>query len=113
MVRGDVWMVSLPFSGGREQAGERPAVVVQDEAIGQGLPLVVVIPLTSQLAAKRFPGTMIIRADTANGLSSDSVALCFQIRAIDRLRFVRKLGTVSELDMQHLFESLYTLLGRQ
>jgi mRNA-degrading endonuclease toxin of MazEF toxin-antitoxin module len=27
MERGEVWMVNLPFSGGREQSGERPAIV--------------------------------------------------------------------------------------
>ena len=112
MVRAEVWMVALPLAGGREQGGERPAIIVQSATVGQSLPLVIVVPLTSQSAASRFPGTVRIRASAANGLSSDSVGLAFQIRAVDRSRFVRKLGSVSEIDIESVFQALDKLFGR-
>ncbi len=49
MQQGEVWMVSLPFSGGREQSGERPAVVLQDAVYGQSSPLVLIALLSSQM----------------------------------------------------------------
>ena len=53
MNRGEVCLVSLPFTSGHEQGGQRP-VVIQDAAYGQGSPLVLAVPLTSQLARYRL-----------------------------------------------------------
>ncbi len=89
-------MVSLPFSGGREQSGERPAVVIQDGVYGQGSPLVLVVLLTSQLAALRFPASVQIQPSRENGLSFPSVAMVFQTRALDRTRFLRRIGVLED-----------------
>ena len=35
MARGDVLLVSLPASDGREQSGRRPAVAVQTDVAGE------------------------------------------------------------------------------
>lgn len=95
MKRGEVWMVTLPFTPGREQSGERPAVVVQDAAYGQGSPLVLIVPLTSQSGASRFPATVAVQPSPENGLTLESIAMVFQTRALDRSRFIRRLGIVS------------------
>ena len=52
MARGDVLLVSLPPSDRREQSGRRPAVAVQTDLAGQ--PMLMVAPVTSNLAAMRF-----------------------------------------------------------
>jgi mRNA interferase MazF len=78
MHKGEVWRVRLPFGGGREQAGERPAIVIQDDAFIQTLPLVLIVPLTGEMAASRFAGTLVIQPDSQNGLTVPSVALVFQ-----------------------------------
>ena len=54
---GDIHWVELPDAGGREQAGRRPAIVMQDDIYAGSLPTTMVIPLSSSLAALRFPGT--------------------------------------------------------
>jgi mRNA-degrading endonuclease toxin of MazEF toxin-antitoxin module len=77
---GEVRWVEFPARGGRAQAGRRPAIVVQDIS---ALPTVLVVPLTSQFDALRFPGTVLIEADPLNGLRHTSVALVFQLTAID------------------------------
>ena len=112
MKRGEVWSVRLPPSTGREQAGERPAVIVQDEAYGQGSPLVLVVPLTSSLAALRFPGSARLEASPTNGLNLTSVAMVFQFRAVDRTRFVRRLGVLDDADLDRLLGELDALTGR-
>jgi len=83
---GEVWLVVLPFGAGREQTGQRPAIVVQDAIHGQGSPLVIVVPVTGQSAALRFPGSVEIAPTRANGLTVPSVAMTFQLRALDRAR---------------------------
>ena len=81
MSQGDIVWVELPGGEGRAQAGRRPAVILQDGTLN--LPTVAVVPLSSQLAALRFPATVLLEPDAANGLRASSVALVFQVRAVD------------------------------
>ncbi len=111
MRRSEVWSVSLPATSGREQGGQRPAVVIQDDDYGQGSPLVLVIPITSQMAASRFPGSVEIAPTPENGLSLRSVAMRFQLRALDRTRFVRRLGTLSDVEFAAVFREVKRLIG--
>ena len=92
---GDIHWIDLPAANDREQWGRRPAVVVQDDDYGGGLPVVLVVPLTTARAAMRFAGTRLIRPTAENGLRQASVALVFQLRAIDRRRIQERIGTVS------------------
>ncbi len=82
MQQGEIWRVQLPFGGGREQAGERPALIIQANSFMQTLPLILVVPFTGELAASRFDGTLTVQPDKLNGLTKASVALVFQTRAI-------------------------------
>ena len=47
----------------------------------------IVIPLTSNIQALRFPHTIEIKPSKKNNLDSISVGLIFQIRALDKKRF--------------------------
>ena len=54
MARGDIVTVELPAAlgqGGHEQAGQRPAIVVQTDVMHQNLSTTMVVPLTSNLKA--------------------------------------------------------------
>ena len=70
-----------------------------DDGYAGSLPTVLVIPLSSAISALRFPGTTLIKADKKSGLRTDSVALVFQLRAIDRGRITEKIGVVSESEI--------------
>jgi mRNA interferase MazF len=109
---GDMHWVELPAANGREQRGRRPAVILQDDDYGGNLPVVLVIPLTTARAAMRFAGTTLIRPTTENGLRQASVALVFQLRAIDRGRIQERIGTVSAEVLNAMFEELGKLTGR-
>ena len=85
--------------------------MLQDDAYGQGSPLVLVVPLTSQLAALRFPGTVPIEPTAENGLSAASVAMVFQLRALDRARFGRRLGQVGSGELDAVLAELARLTG--
>jgi mRNA interferase MazF len=108
MARGDVLLVSLPPSDRREQSGRRPAVAVQTNLAGQ--PMLMVAPVTSNLAALRFAFSVRIEPSSDNGLTTPSVVMVFQMRAIDKGRIVRKLGRLSETDLTRVDAEIWRML---
>jgi len=88
MKKGDICTIDLPYNYGNEQSGVRPAIIVVELKVG----VAVVIPFTSNTKALRFDDTLLIEPSTQNGLSEQSVALIFQIRAIDKSRIIKKIG---------------------
>lgn len=106
---GEVLWVEMPARGVHAQAGRRPAVVVQSAT---GLPTTLIVPLTSQLDALRFAGTVLVEADSQNGLRRASVALVFQLTAIDRRHLADRLGAVSGEVLEEIWTALDRLLGR-
>jgi len=109
---GDIHWVDLPSEGGREQRGRRPAVVLQEEEYASSLPVVLVVPRTTARGAMRFPGTVLIPPTAENGLRHTSVALAFQLRAIDRRRILERLGNLGSTKTRDVFEELDRLTGR-
>jgi mRNA interferase MazF len=109
---GDIHWVALPPADGHEQGGRRPAIIVQDEAYAGPLPVVLAIPLSTALSTVRFAGTVRIQPTTENGLRQPSVALVFQLRAVDRRRIRDRIGSVAVESIEEIFATLDKLLGR-
>lgn len=64
MTLGDVVWVEFPAGAGRAQAGRRPAIIVQGAEASAKLPTLLLIPLTTQQDALRFPGTVLVELDS-------------------------------------------------
>lgn len=71
MPRGDVLLINLPASDGREQSGRCPVIAVQTDIAGE--PMLMVAPITSNLNASRFAFTVPIEPSVENGLTQTSV----------------------------------------
>ena len=71
-----------------------------------------VVPLTTARAAMRFAGTTLLRPTAENGLPQTSVALVFQLRAIDRRRVQDRIGHVGTTVLQEMLTELDKLTGR-
>lgn len=112
MKRGEVWRVQIPPAPGHAQAGERPAVILQELIFNNALPTTLIVPLTSKLAAARFPGTVLIQPDQQNGLSTPSLALVFQVRTLDQRSCLSVLGTLASSVLDQIFAELDRLTGR-
>ncbi|MGH9946584.1 MAG: type II toxin-antitoxin system PemK/MazF family toxin [Pyrinomonadaceae bacterium] len=108
MARGDVLLVRLPASEGREQGGTRPAVAVQTDVAGQ--PMLMIAPITSNLKALRFQFSVRIEPSEQNGLDVPSVVMVFQMRSLDKRRIVRKLGSLSADDLQLVEAQIWKML---
>jgi mRNA interferase MazF len=95
MKRGDVFDARLNPAEGSEQAGVRPVIIVSRDAINQYSSVIVVAPVTSAENVKRsYPNNLLIQAGNG-GLTSDSVVLGGQVRAIAKTRLLRQRGSLS------------------
>jgi mRNA interferase MazF len=106
MKRSEVWRVHLPAVPGHTQAGIRPAVIVQEDQVTASIPTVLIVPFTGTIAATRFPGTVLVQPDAQNGLTVPSVALVFQLTAIDRNNCLQRLGILDPVTLDQIFAEL-------
>ena len=93
--RGNIYRVNLdPTIGSEQQGNARPCVVLTLTAYNRQLRTVGVVPLTS---SPRALAPLIVPVPSAGKASS--MALCHQIRAIDKTRIGKLLGALSVEDM--------------
>ncbi len=93
--RGEIWLANLDPFQGSEQAGTRPVIIFQNDIISQFSTTAVAIPLTTNQRRASLPVCLPIQQGEG-GLSKDSVALCFQMRSLDKTRLVRRLGQLND-----------------
>src|ERR1039458_3748658 len=97
--QGDIYWITLPNRGGREQHGRRPCIVMSRKSLNVGNP-VVVVPMSSETRKANaynvaLPANEIIRDIASNSTVVDSVALCGQVFMVDKRKFEDKLGKLS------------------
>ncbi len=105
--RWSIFIADLEPVKGSEQGKTRPVLVISDENINQLLPVVNVLPITSRKANRRiYPNEVLISA-SVGGLDKESIILCHQIRTLDKKRLIRKIGEITDLNIQNeIIESL-------
>ncbi len=106
MRRCEVWLINLDPTIGAEIKKTRPVVIVSSDTIGI-LPLRVVVPLTDWKDHYQQAAWMVkIRPDRDNGLAKDSAADTFQIRSVSTTRFIRKIGAISQEEMNQITQAI-------
>lgn len=108
--RGDIFLVDLSPVVGTEQAGIRPALVIQIDRANVASPHTVIVPFTTRIKDARLPSHVRIPAGVG-GLAEESVLLCEQIRVIDKRRLVRKMGSVGEEQLSEVGTAVKVILG--
>lgn len=107
--RGEIWLVGLDPTKGREQAGMRPTLVISVDQFNHGAAeLVIVIPITSK--AKGIPLHVEV-TPPEGGLTMTSFVKCEDVRSISTSRLVRRLGKVSSPTIDNVEDRLRILLG--
>ncbi len=97
--QGDIYWISLPDRGGREQHGRRPCIVMTRTLLNVGNP-VVVVPMSSETRKAnsynvKLPASEIIRDVGSTSAIVDSVALCGQVFMVDKRKLESRLGKLS------------------
>ena len=85
--RGEVWLINLDPTVGREIQKARPCVVVSPPEINDHLSVILVAPLTSGGRPAPF------RVETAF-VGKSGLMLMEQVRTVDRGRLVRRVGRI-------------------
>lgn len=93
MKRGDVYMAGLDPVIGSEQGGTRPVVIIQNDTGNLHAPTVIAVPVTSSTQKPVLPTHAFLTAGEG-GLWRDSIALCEQVRTLEKARLGKRLGTV-------------------
>jgi len=96
--RGEIWLADLNPIRGSEQAGTRPVLILQNNSINRFTSTFLALPFTTNLRRASLP-TCVLLTEGEGGLARDSVALCHQLRVLDKSRLMRRLGLVSEVTM--------------
>ena len=96
-----IFLASLDPITGAEQAGRRPVLVISRERLNQVLQVVNIVPLTSRKSPSRviYPNEVLLPTASA-GLKVESIALCYQIRTLDKKRLERELGTLVDTNVR-------------
>lgn len=103
-------MINLSPTVGAEMKKLRPAVIVNDDALGK-LPLKIIVPITDWKEKFEKASWMVkLTPNTQNGLSNISSADCFQVRSVSINRFERKIGEISILNQSNIKVGLKNVL---
>jgi mRNA interferase MazF len=106
MKRGEVYLASA----GSGYAGKpRPVLIVQDDALG-GLLSVVVCPF-SPASPILEPLRIGILANPATGVDADSVVMVDKVSAVPRSKIGQRIGVIAKKDLRAVTRGLATLLG--
>ena len=88
MKRGEIWLVSLDPTLGREIKKSRPCVIVSPPELNDNLRTVIVAPMTSKGFAAPFR-VAVTHAGTKGLILLD------QIRSVDKARLAKRLGAIT------------------
>ena len=91
--RGEVWVVNWNPARGSEQAGIRPALIIQNDIGNKRAATTIVAAISS--AVKEFP--INVKVDPPEGgLETTSIIKTSQILTVSKERLVKKLGQLTE-----------------
>jgi mRNA interferase MazF len=110
VARGEIWLANLDPTKGSEQAGTRPIIIFQENTISKFTSTIITIPLTSNLRRAALPTCLLISSGQG-GLSQDSVALCHQLRVLDKTRLIKRLGQLDAGAIAYLESIVLFTLG--
>ena len=86
-------------------------MVIQNDVSNRLSEITIVAPITSTVRFPLNPVHVLLVADPTTGLSVASVALFNQIRAVDRIRLIKRLGAINDETLERVDEAIKISLG--
>lgn len=99
VLKNDVWMTVLETTIGSEINKTRPCIIVSPDIANMHHRSVVIIPLTSKL--KDYPSRVNCTFQNKQGQ-----IVINQIRTIDKIRLVKKLGIIEDSTSKEVYEMI-------
>ena len=103
--RGEVFLVSLDPSKGREIRKTRPCLVISPDEMNDHIRTVIVAPMTTK--GRPYPTRV---PCTFQGKRGQIVL--DQIRTVDKTRLVKRLGSISDAAQEKVLDALLELFAR-
>ncbi len=97
--RGEIWLVALDPTIGSEIKKSRPCVVVSPPELNRHLRTVIVAPMTSKGFVAPFRVAM-------THAGTKGLVVLDQIRTVDKIRLVKRLGAVSPKTLSTVLNTL-------
>ena len=108
ILRGDIVWADLSPVRGREQAGQRPVLVISQDVFNERSGTVIALALTSQPQKAGFPLTLELSHPR---LPRKSWVKISQIRTLSVERLGQKIGKASAEDLGLIVEGLNEIIG--
>lgn len=108
--RGEIYLVSFDPTIGSEIRKTRPALIVQNDIANEHSPITIVAAITSKFGATLRPTEVLISNDEG-GLAQPSVVLLNQIRSIDCIRLLKRLGQIDPTTLTQVGNCLKISFG--
>ena len=108
ILRGDIFWADLNPVRGREQAGQRPVLVISQDVFNERSGTVIAVALTSQPPRAGFPLTLELNITS---LPKRSWVKISQIRTLSVERLSRRIGRASPEELAQIIEGLNEIVG--
>ena len=108
ILRGEIRWADLSAVRGREQAGQRPVLVLSHDVFNERSGTVIAVAMTSQEPRAGFPLTL---ESKATGLTKRSWMKISQIRALSVERIGRRIRQASEEELARVVQGLNEIIG--
>ncbi len=102
--RGDVYLITLDPTRGREIRKTRPCVIVSPDELNDHLATVMVAPLTT--GGHRYPFRIPCRFKKRDGF-----IVLDQLRTVDRARLLRRLGALPSSTLRKILKILQEMFA--
>jgi mRNA interferase MazF len=108
ILRGNIYWANLDPTLGREQSGHRPVLILSHDIFNDRSGTVIALAITSQEQKAGFPLTFELES---KNLPKRSWAKISQIRTLAAERIGKKLGQVSEEELDQIIEGLNEIIS--
>jgi mRNA interferase MazF len=105
MKRGEVWWTEFDPAKGVEVRKTRPAIILSVDQVNRARGSVIVVPLST--APRPYPPISV----AVTSVGRPSIAKCDQVRAVDKSRLTRRVGSLSQDELRAVETALRQVLG--
>jgi mRNA interferase MazF len=106
--RGEIWLVNWNPSRGSEQAGKRPALIIQNDVGNINASTTIVAAISASV--KLYPMNVKIEAHES-GLNKNSIVKTSQILTVSKLRLEKRIGELTSEKMNQVNQAIKLSLG--
>ena len=109
--RGEIYLLDWNPARGSEQAGQGPALIIQNDIANAvpGYPVTIVCAVSSKL--KGYPSMVRVEPSATNGLTQVSEVNSAQIMMVQKNRLLAQIGLLSSAEMKQIEEKLAYMLA--